>query len=41
MTLVLVAVLIKAVADLLVDYTEQAQAIDRATSPHLRAGAAG
>ena len=36
LTLVLTAVLIKAVADLVVAYTGQAQAIDRATSPDLR-----
>jgi hypothetical protein len=36
---VLSIVMIKAVADLLVTYTHQAQAIDRATSPDLRVGA--
>jgi hypothetical protein len=37
LTVVVAAVMIKAVADLVVAYTGQAQAIDRATSPYLRA----
>ena len=41
LTLVLTTVLIKAVADLLVAYTGQAQAIDRATSRDHQAGLAG
>lgn len=36
LTLVLAAVMIKAVADLVVAYTGQAQVIDRATSPDLQ-----
>jgi hypothetical protein len=41
LSLVLAAVLIKAVADLVVAYAEQAQAIDRATSPEARSANAG
>lgn len=40
LTVVLAAVMIKAVADLVVAYTGQARAIDRATSPDLKPGAA-
>ncbi|MDP2765495.1 MAG: helix-turn-helix transcriptional regulator [Brevundimonas sp.] len=40
LALVLAALLIKAVADLLVAYTEQAQAIDRASSQDLHTGTA-
>lgn len=36
LTLVLTAVMIKAVADLVVSFTGQARAIDQATSPDLQ-----